>query len=84
MEIRDGTRMFSCPFCQADTPHTVRAQKDNMYAVVCNQCRMGSLVTGEALRLHHLQWEKELRQILSSLSDWSGPGGGGDSHNSPV
>jgi formate-dependent nitrite reductase cytochrome c552 subunit len=84
MEKRDATRVFSCPFCEADTPHTVRAQRDDMFAIVCNQCHMGSLVMGESLRLHHLQWEEELRQILNSLSDWSNQGGGGDNPSSPL
>ncbi|HHV54060.1 MAG TPA: hypothetical protein GXX55_01195 [Firmicutes bacterium] len=83
MERRDLTRVYVCPSCQSHTPHTVRAQNGNVYAIVCNQCRMGSLVKGEALRQHHVQWEEELRQILDSLHDWPRQGGGGDGKSPP-
>lgn len=69
---RGSTRIYSCPVCQVDTPHTVRGRRGEMYGVICTSCSLGSLVRGEDLRLYQLRWEEELRQILDSLGDGAG------------
>lgn len=68
MELERGsTKIYSCPICQVDTPHTVRGHHGATYAVACSNCTGGSLVHGDELRMYQVQWEEELREILESL-----------------
>ena len=68
MELERGsTRIFNCPICQVDTPHTVAGCRDVTYAVICSNCSGGSLVPEDELRLYQAQWEEELREILETL-----------------
>lgn len=70
MELERGaTRIFSCPICQVDTPHTIRSRRGEVYAVVCTNCSSGSLVRADELRLFQARWEEELRQILDHLGN---------------
>ncbi|NLK07604.1 MAG: hypothetical protein GX316_02760 [Firmicutes bacterium] len=61
------TKIYSCPTCQADTPHIIKGRKDETLALVCSNCTTGSLVQSDELYLYQLHWEEELRQILGSL-----------------
>ncbi|NLJ86094.1 MAG: hypothetical protein GX322_06605 [Firmicutes bacterium] len=60
-------KIFSCPTCQADTPHIIRGQKGETLALLCSNCSTGSLVQSDELCLYQLHWEEELRQILGTL-----------------
>lgn len=61
------TKIYSCPTCQADTPHVIKGQKGETFALICSNCSTGSLVQNDELYLYQLHWEEELRQILGSL-----------------
>ena len=61
------TRIFHCPTCEVDTPHTVKARKGDMYGIICTNCSGGGLVSGLDLRIYQLKWEEELQNILNSL-----------------
>ena len=61
------TRIFHCPTCEVDTPHTVKARKGDMYGIICTNCSGGALVSGLDLRIYQLKWEEELQNILNSL-----------------
>lgn len=63
------TRIFHCPSCNVDTPHSVKARKGEMYGVICSNCLGGSLVSDLDLRIYQLKWEEELQAILDSLID---------------
>ena len=65
---RGTTRIYTCPICRVDTPHTVCSRRGGVYAILCSSCASGSLVREEDLRLHQFRWEEELRQILENLS----------------
>lgn len=68
MELERGsTRIYNCPMCQVDTPHTIAASRGVTYAVVCSNCASGSLVDGQSLQSYQAEWEEELRDILESL-----------------
>ncbi|MFY9525477.1 MAG: hypothetical protein WAQ48_00840 [Limnochordia bacterium] len=70
MQFEIGTtRIFHCPFCDVDTPHTVKACRGAMYGIVCTNCRNGSMVSDLDLRIYQLKWEEELQTILDSLVD---------------
>lgn len=70
MQFEIGTtRIFHCPFCDVDTPHTVKARRGAMYDIVCTNCRNGSMVSDLDLRIYQLKWEEELQTILDSLVD---------------
>ncbi|MDI9442352.1 MAG: hypothetical protein GX101_01670 [Firmicutes bacterium] len=70
MQFEIGTtRIFHCPFCDVDTPHTVKARRGAMYGIVCTNCRNGSMVSDLDLRIYQLKWEEELQTILDSLVD---------------
>lgn len=76
MELERGsTRIYRCPVCQVDTPHTIRARRGMTYAVVCSNCESGALVCEDDLRLYQMRWEEELRQILDSLEHETTEGG---------
>ena len=74
---RGTTRIYACPICRVDPPHTVCSRRGGVYAILCSSCASGSLVREEDLRLHQFRWEEELRQILENLS--MGGGSDGDS-----
>ena len=61
------TRIFHCPVCDVDTPHTVKSNKGDMYGIICTNCQGGSIVSALELRLYQLKWEEELQAILDSL-----------------
>jgi hypothetical protein len=63
------TKIYSCPICQADTPHVIKGQKSETFALLCSNCGTGSLVQSDELCLYQLHWEEELRQILGSLEE---------------
>lgn len=70
MELQRGsTRIYECPICQVDTPHTVAGSRGNTYGIVCGHCRGGSLVNGDVLDMYQTQWEAELREVLEGLGD---------------
>jgi uncharacterized Zn finger protein len=64
---KEQTQVYLCPKCSMDTPHTVIAQKNTVFGVVCSHCQTASLVKKEALKYHQNKWEQELREILGSL-----------------
>lgn len=39
------TRIFHCPVCDVDTPHTVKSSKGDMYGIICTNCQGGSIVS---------------------------------------
>jgi len=61
------TRIFHCPACDVDTPHTVKASKGDMYGIICTNCQGGAIVSALDLRIYQLKWEEELQAILDSL-----------------
>lgn len=68
MELsRGATRVFECPSCQVDTPHTIAAQRGNTYGILCVNCRNGAIVNGDALIEYHEKWQEELRAMLQGL-----------------
>lgn len=70
MELQRGTtRIYSCPICQVDTPHTIAGNHGNTYGILCGHCRGGSLVNLDMLNLYQAQWENELREVLHNLGD---------------
>lgn len=70
MELPRGTtRIFNCPICQVDTPHTVRGHHGTTYGIMCGHCRGGSLVSLEVLATYQAQWEDELREVFEGLGD---------------
>lgn len=70
MDIEAGrTRIYSCPACHMDTPHSIRARRGEVCAVICSNCQTGSLVKSDELRLYQVKWEEELRQVLEHLHD---------------
>ncbi|NLM26104.1 MAG: hypothetical protein GX208_08315 [Firmicutes bacterium] len=72
MEIDVGsTRIFFCPICDVDTPHSIRAAKAEMYGIMCTNCTSGSIVNEVDLRVYQLKWEEELREILDNLVEHS-------------
>ncbi len=72
MQFEIGTtRIFHCPFCEVDTPHTVKARRGVMYGIVCTNCSCGSMVCDLDLRIYQLKWEEELQTILDSLVEHS-------------
>ena len=52
-----ATRIFHCPVCEVDTPHTVKAKKGDMYGIICTNCLGGAVVSGLDLRIYQLKWE---------------------------
>lgn len=76
LEFEKGsTRIYRCPICQVDTPHSIRGQRGETYAVLCTNCEGGALVNEDDLRLYQLRWEEELREILDSLERETTEGG---------
>lgn len=68
MEFEAGsTRIYNCPVCNVDTPHSIKARRGETYGILCTNCSSGSLVKELDLRLYQLKWEEELREILDSL-----------------
>lgn len=63
------TRIFYCPNCDVDTPHTVKARRGEMYGIICTNCLGGAVVSSLDLRIYQLRWEEELQAILDSLID---------------
>lgn len=61
------TRIFHCPVCEVDTPHTVKAKRGDMYGIICTNCSGGAVVSALDLRIYQLKWEEELQAILDSL-----------------
>mgnify|MGYP000951248846 CR=1 FL=1 len=61
------TRIFHCPVCDVDTPHTVKTKKGDMYGIICTNCLGGAIVSALDLRIYQLKWEEELQAILDSL-----------------
>jgi hypothetical protein len=61
------TRIFHCPSCHVDTPHTVKTSKGEMYGIMCTNCEGGAIVSALDLRIYQLRWEEELQAILDSL-----------------
>lgn len=71
MELPRGTtRIYACPICQVDTPHTVAGHHGNTYGILCGHCRGGSLVSAETLTMYQARWEEELREILDGLGEF--------------
>ncbi|HHX01842.1 MAG TPA: hypothetical protein GX739_04110 [Firmicutes bacterium] len=66
-----STRIFNCPVCGVDTPHSIRAHKDVNYGIVCTNCNSGAIVHELDLRIYQLKWEEELREILDNLVEQS-------------
>jgi transcription elongation factor Elf1 len=60
-------RVYTCPLCGVDAPHTVFGERNNTFAIVCTNCRNGSLVCGQELDSHQMRWEEELKEILDTL-----------------
>jgi len=50
-----ATRIFHCPVCEVDTPHTVKAKKGDMYGIICTNCLGGAVVSGLDLRIYQLK-----------------------------
>jgi len=72
MDLEIGsTRIFNCPVCGVDTPHTIRAHRDANYGIVCTNCGSGAIVHELDLRIYQLKWEEELREILDNLVEQS-------------
>ncbi|NLM69818.1 MAG: hypothetical protein GX177_07415 [Firmicutes bacterium] len=72
MDLEIGsTRIFNCPVCSVDTPHSVRAHKGELYGIVCTNCSSGAIVHELDLRIYQLKWEEELREILDNLVEQS-------------
>ncbi len=70
MEFDVGvTRIFRCPVCGVDTPHSVKGKRGHMYGIICTNCRSGSVVSDVELRIYQLKWEEELQAILDSIID---------------
>ncbi len=68
MDLEKGsTRIFYCPVCNVDTPHNVRAKKEDIFGISCTNCDSGSIVNELDLRIYQLKWEEELQDILDSL-----------------
>lgn len=70
-----GSRIYRCPFCGVDTPHTVQGRRRDTYGITCTHCNGGTLVGADELHLYQARWEEELRSILENL-------GGNDLHPS--
>ncbi|NLL48948.1 MAG: hypothetical protein GX249_10225 [Firmicutes bacterium] len=62
-----STRIFHCPACDVDTPHTIKTSRGDMYGIVCTNCHGGAIVSALDLRIYQLRWEEELQAILDSL-----------------
>jgi len=60
--------VYLCPRCAIDTPHLLVAEKNSLLGVVCSHCHTASLVRREVLQHHQSKWERELKEILDSLS----------------
>lgn len=70
MEFQRGTtRIYACPICQVDTPHTVAGHHGSTYGIQCSHCRGGSLVNGSLLDVYQKRWEAELLEILEGLGE---------------
>lgn len=70
MDFEAGsTRIYNCPVCEVDTPHTVKGRRGDSYGIICSSCDSGAIVKELDLRLYQLKWEEELREILDSLVD---------------
>ena len=68
MEFEIGaTRIFRCPMCRVDTPHSIKGHRGEMYGIVCTNCGSGAVVSEIDLRFYQLKWEEELQAILHSL-----------------
>ena len=68
MEFEIGvTRIFRCPMCNVDTPHSIKGHRGEMYGIVCTNCGSGAVVNEIDLRFYQLKWEEELQAILDSL-----------------
>jgi len=65
----DQSQVYPCPRCAIETPHIVVAERNSVYAVICSHCQTASLVKRDVLQYHQHKWEKELREILNSLSN---------------
>ncbi len=59
--------VYSCPLCGMDAPHAISGERNDVFAIVCTNCRNGSLVCGDELRRHQAQWEEELKEIMEKL-----------------
>lgn len=72
MDIEIGsTRIFNCPVCNVDTPHSLKAHRGETYGIICTNCNLGSLVSEIDLQVYQLKWEEELREILDNLVEQS-------------
>lgn len=70
MKIDSSTRqIYTCPRCRIDTPHEVLTRRGAIFAVMCVNCKMSSLVREDDLLHCNNRWADELRTILSSLED---------------
>lgn len=70
MELKRGTtRIYACPICKVNTPHTVAGCRGNTYGIKCAHCQSGSLVDGDLLDAYQARWEDELRELLQGLGD---------------
>jgi transcription elongation factor Elf1 len=61
------TRIFSCPMCGLDAPHSVAGELNEVIAIRCSNCGNGSLVRESDLDVYQLRWAEELREIIASL-----------------
>jgi transcription elongation factor Elf1 len=34
------TRIYHCPACNVDTPHTIKSSKGDMYGIICTNCQV--------------------------------------------
>lgn len=62
-----STRIFSCPLCDVDTPHSIKGYHGETYGIECTNCNSGAIVNEVDLRIYQLKWEEELRNILDNL-----------------
>lgn len=70
MDFEIGTtRIYRCPVCGVDTPHSVKGKRGHMYGVLCTNCRCGSVVSDEDLDLYQLEWDEDLEAMLNRLLD---------------
>lgn len=63
-----STRIFGCSRCRVDTPHTIKATRADMCAVVCSNCRTARLVSGSELHSYQDLWQAELMHLFDELS----------------
>lgn len=67
-----GRQVYTCPRCRVDTAHLILAKRQRVYAVLCTNCRLPSLVREEDLLYCNSKWADELKNILHSLDDRDG------------